>query len=164
MKKDKIIALILAVISIIFGILTIIFKASFYDRCMRLIAIMILVDGIYEIVMYSRKENYLNLSSLIVLASSITAIVCGLNLFIYPGSNITVFTIVLPLWSLAHQIANLSQHISDRSFRYRLASLIDIIAIILSLVTMSRLTFVGIDTLIAILFILLGFEIILTSM
>lgn len=168
MKKDKIISITFALIVIILGVLIVIYPTVIFDRYMRLLAILIIADGIYAIIAYSKKENYLALSSMIILAAGVISIICGLNLFFYPGNSITVLSVVLPIWFIAHHSAKISELLSikRKGSCHHLALVIDIIVIILSLlmVIYPYHAFIDIEMLIACSFILLGVEVIMTSM
>ncbi len=164
MKKSDILRSIFALVSIILGIMIIIYP-NMLDGYMRFVALVALVSGIFDIMIYCQNERYTDIRSMIILVCSIVIIMCAISLFVYPGSNITVLALVIPLWLLAHHIAKVADlSIRHKDIKERIAIIVDVISIILCIFMfiMPYISFGFSELVISIDIILMGIEMILT--
>ena len=67
-----------------------------------------LIMGVVDIIMYIQVERYTGFGPVISLISGIISVMSGIMLLVYPGAGAIVFSLLFPIWFIAHCIFKLT--------------------------------------------------------
>lgn len=98
-------------------------------------AIVAIVMGVADIILYIRMEQYTGFAPILSLISGILSVMSGITLVVYPTAGRLILTVLFPIWFIAHCISRLS-HLHHIRFVagdgvYYFALIVNIIGLIL---------------------------------
>ncbi|KIR03171.1 hypothetical protein P261_01986 [Lachnospiraceae bacterium TWA4] len=104
----------------------------------RLCAVVAIISGIRDIVFYCQMERFMGFGPIVSLTAGIISLMAGVMLFIYPGAGECIFTILIPIWFIAHSIFQIAsvEHIKRLTtrFHYQFSLIASILGLVLGIV------------------------------
>lgn len=161
--------LIEGILLIILGSYTFLRPESAIAGFVILYAIMAVIMGITDILLYIRIERYTGFGPVISLISGTLSVMAGLMLLVYPTAGEFVLTILFPIWFLAHCISKLSNLNSIRifsgDFTYYFTLILNVIGLILGILMLINpwISLLSIRYIVSFYLILLGVDCIILA-
>mgnify|MGYP002798497393 FL=1 len=156
--------LIVGILLILLGIFTLFSPGSALTGVVILYGILAVITGIADVVLYVKMERFVGLGPSISLVSGILSIMSGLALLAFPEAGKWIFSLLFPIWFIAHCISRLMNlgmiRLLAGKFRYYLALILNILGLILGFLMLFQpfLSALSISFIIAVYLILLGAE------
>lgn len=156
--------LILGVLLILLGIATLFRPEGALTWVVILCGIFAVATGILDIVTYVKMERFVGIGPSISLVTGILSIMAGMALLAFPEAGKWVFSLLFPIWFIAHCISRLMDlgmiRILAGKFRYYLSLILNILGLVLGFLMLARpfLSTLSLSVLIAGYLILLGAE------
>lgn len=127
--------LAVGVLLLALGIFTFLRPGSALTGAVILYGILAVVTGIADIIFYVRMERYTGFGPAISLISGIISVMSGVMLFVYPGAGRWIFSLLFPVWFIAHCISRLAHldiiRIAAGNFCYYFTLSVNILGILL---------------------------------
>lgn len=135
MLRNKI---IMAVISIIFGIILIVYQGGAVATILRILGVLVLVGAVIGLISYF--ANGANKDNPSVLASAILGFIFGIILVTAPGWLIAIFPIVMGLVLIINSIYNISALLSApiKTGMFGFGLILSILSLILGIMAITR--------------------------
>lgn len=134
--------LAVGILLVALGIFTFLRPSSALTGAVILYGILATVTGITDIVFYVRMERYIGFGPMVSLASGILSVMSGVMLLVYPGAGRWIFSLLFPIWFIAHCISRLSHlniiRLVAGRFCYYFTLAVNIIGILLGFLMVLR--------------------------
>lgn len=101
------IELILGILLIILGIFTAGQPAGTLLGFVYVYAIVAIIAGIADIVIFFRLRGRTGINTWITLVTGIISIICGVLLLVYPGAGAWALSFLFPIWFIVHCVSRL---------------------------------------------------------
>ena len=159
--------LLIGVLLIALGVFTFARPESMLTGAVVVYGILAVLMGIEDIVVYARLARFTGFGPTLSLVSGIMSVMCGVMLIANPNVGKWALTILLPIWFVAHCIAELTRtnliRLVGNPFYYYFSLTLNVLGLILGLVmlfspVMSFVTIRAICYMVAVYLILFGIE------
>lgn len=156
--------LIEGILLVLLGLYTFIHPSSAITGFVLLYAIMAVITGITDILLYIRVERYTGFGPVISLISGTFSVMVGIMLFVYPSAGEIVLTVLFPIWFIAHCVSRLSNlnriRLFSGDFAYYFTLILNIAGLILGALMFVNpwLSWISIQYIVSFYLILLGID------
>lgn len=134
--------LVVGILLAAFGIFTFFQPGSALTGAVVLYGILAMVTGIADIIFYVRLEKYTGFGPTVSLISGILSVMSGIMLLVYPKAGRWIFSLLFPIWFIAHCISRLSHlntiRVTAGNFCYYFTLIVNIIGILLGFLMVLR--------------------------
>ena len=159
--------LIVGLLLILLGIFTFIRPESMLTGAVVIYGVIVTFMGVEDLVVYARLSRFTGFGPTLSLVSGIMSVMCGVMLIANPNVGKWALTVLLPIWFIAHCIAELTRtnliRLIGNPFYYYFSLILNILGLILGFVMifspiLSFMTIRAISYFAAIYMILFGIE------
>ncbi len=159
--------LLVGVLLILLGIFTFARPESMLTGAVVIYGILAILMGVEDIVVYARLARFTGFGPTLSLVTGILSVMCGVMLIANPNVGKWALTVLLPIWFVAHCIAELTRtnliRLIGNPFYYYFSLTLNVLGLILGFVmlfspAMSFMTIRAICYMVAVYLILFGIE------
>lgn len=156
--------LAVGILLVALGVFTFMRPGAALTGAMMLYGVLAVVTGIADIILYVRMEKYTGFGPVVSLVSGILSVMSGVMLFVYPGAGRWIFSLLFPIWFIAHCISRLSRLNTIRvvagNFYYYFTLTVNILGILLGffMILLPWISILSAGMIISIYLILLGID------
>lgn len=127
--------LIIGILLIVFGIFTVIHPNKTMTWVVVIYGIIAILTGIADIVFYVKTDHLTGFGPTVSLISGIFSVMAGCMLLVHPDAGSVVMVLLIPIWFIAHCIAQLSHlpmiRFQSGDFYYYFTLIANIIGLVL---------------------------------
>lgn len=159
--------LLVGVLLIALGVFTFARPESMLTGAVVIYGILAILMGVEDIVVYARLARFTGFGPTLSLVTGILSVMCGVMLIANPNVGKWALTVLLPIWFVAHCIAELTRtnliRLIGNPFYYYFSLTLNVLGLILGFVmlfspAMSFMTIRAICYMVAVYLILFGIE------
>ena len=130
--------LIIGVLLILLGVFSFIRPSEILLGVVIIYGIIAVLTGIADIVFYIKIDRHTGFLPTVSLISGLFSVMVGVMLLAYPAAGTWVFSLLFPIWFIAHCVSRLCHlniiRLTAGKFYYSLAMTVNIIGIILGVI------------------------------
>jgi len=123
------------VLLILLGIFSIIHPRSVLTGVVAVCGIVAVITGIKDIILYIRAGRYTGFAPTVALVTGVLGIMSGFMLLVYPGAGKWIFSLLFPIWFIAHCISGLFRlnvmRFREGKFSYYFTLIVNIAGLVL---------------------------------
>lgn len=129
------IEIIEGILLILLGIFSFIRPRSVLTGIVAVCGLIAVITGVKDIVLYIRTGRYTGFAPTVALVTGVLSVMCGFMLLVYPGAGRWIFSLLFPIWFLAHCISGLSRlnviRFREGKFAYYFTLIVNVIGLVL---------------------------------
>lgn len=158
------IAFLSGLCTLLLGIFTIFRPQGIFTWVAVIYGLLAVITGVCDIVLYIKAERYTGFGPIVALISGILSVMAGAILLAHPGMGKWIFSLLFPLWFIAHCISRLTHlgtiRIIAGKVYYYVSLVINVLGLVLGILMFIQpvLTFITVGTLVGIYLIAAGLE------
>lgn len=134
----KWIELVEGILLILLGIFSFIRPGSVLTGVVAVCGIIAVITGVKDIVLYIRAGRYTGFAPTIALVTGVLGIMSGFMLLVYPGAGKWIFSLLFPIWFIAHCISGLSRlnmiRFQEGKFSYYFTLIVNVIGLVMGFI------------------------------